>query len=322
MTNLEAFRDKNVLVLGDLMIDAYVHGQVHRISPEAPVPVLLSNKKENRLGGAANVALNLKKLQANVHLCGLIGDDAHGHLAQDLLQKEGLSTSGIFVEASRKTTTKTRVLENGKHLLRIDEEDLYEIGHQTEQKILQFLTETLPQTDVLILQDYNKGLFGENIIQKSIQYAHKYGTKVAVDPKLKNFLQFKQVDLFKPNLKELKEGLQWKKSLDKISDIQEAIWALHNKIKAKKIMVTLSEKGILIFENEQFFHLPAHPRNIVDVSGAGDAVISVAALLLALGCSAKEMARLSNLAGGLVCEKVGVAPISFDELAKHAAEGN
>ena len=311
------FQNIKVLVLGDLMIDAYVYGHVHRISPEAPVPVLLSENRENRLGGAANVALNLQKLGAQVGLCGLVGKDEQGNILKNLLIEEGLSTQGVIIDHSRKTTIKTRVLENGKHLLRIDEEDLFESDEKTENKIFHVLSDQLRQSDVLILQDYDKGLFSKNLIQQTIKLAKEYGVKIAVDPKLQHFLDFKKVDLFKPNLKELKEGLPYKGNLKNITDIKNAVTKLQEKIEAKKIMVTLSEKGVLVFENDQFFHMPAYPRNIVDVSGAGDAVISVAGLLLALDAKAEEIATLSNLAGGLVCEKVGVAPIGIDQLIYH-----
>lgn len=305
---------KKVLIIGDSMIDAYMWGQVHRMSPEAPVPVLDIHTKENRLGGAANVALNIKSLGAEPILCTMIGADADGLEFQRLMKQANLSSDGLYIEEGRKTTIKTRVINSDKHLLRIDDEHIEDLEH--EASFLSLLKDILQahEIDVVIYEDYNKGLLTEEIITSSITLFKSKGIPTIVDPKKKNFLAYKEVDIFKPNLKELKEGLNLDFDQKNPVALADAVRKLKDLLNCKAVLLTLSEDGVYIMNKDSYYAEKAKVRNIVDVSGAGDTVVSVAGIALANGLSIKNLAKIANIAGGLVCEKVGVVPIDKMEL--------
>ena len=312
----DSFNDLNVLIIGDVMVDAYLWGNVSRISPEAPVPILAVNKKEKRLGGAANVALNIQAMGANPILCSVIGVDHEGVQFLDLLRTQKLSQKGILKSRDRITTTKTRVIGNNQQMIRVDEETEVDVHPNESATLLQLISYiiTHDKIDVIIFEDYNKGLITPKLIQKVVELAKAKGIPTAVDPKKKNFTAYKGVTLFKPNLKELKEGLKLDFDLENISEIQRAISSFRVRQKFETAIVTLSEKGILTNSRKVKEHLPAHIRNISDVSGAGDTVISVASLCRALELHPVVTAALSNLAGGLVCEQIGVVPIDKPRL--------
>lgn len=313
---IKKFEGLKVLVIGDVMIDAYLIGNVDRISPEAPVPVLAVHKKDFRLGGAANVALNLVALGAKPILCSVIGEDAEGNELLALLEKSSIQSTGIIRSQERLTTTKTRVMAQNHQMIRIDNEQTEQISEVDSYLLSQrIINDLLPSADVVLFEDYDKGVISETLIQQIVAQAHKLNKKVVVDPKKRNFLHYKEVDLFKPNLKELKEGFKRDADPSDQADFELAIKDLMRNLSLKNIMVTMSERGVMISDGMQFDYIPAHLRKIADVSGAGDTVISVASLCMALGMSNKEVAALSNLAGGLVCEEVGVVPIDINRLA-------
>jgi D-glycero-beta-D-manno-heptose-7-phosphate kinase len=316
----ESFNDLNVLIIGDVMVDAYLWGNVSRISPEAPVPILTVSKKEKRLGGAANVALNVQAMGANPILCSVIGVDHEGLQFLDLLRHQRLSQKGILKSRDRITTTKTRVIGNNQQMIRVDEETEEDVLPSESATLLQMISYIIShdKIDVIIFEDYNKGLITPKLIQKVIELAKEKGIPTAVDPKKKNFLSYKGVTMFKPNLKELKEGLKMDFDAENVSEIQRAISSFRVKQKFETAIVTLSEKGILTNSRKVKEHLPAHIRTIADVSGAGDTVISVAALCRALNLHPVLTAAISNLAGGLVCERVGVVPIDKSLLLQEA----
>ncbi len=308
------FAGKKVLIVGDVMLDAYIIGKVDRVSPEAPVPIVNIGSLENRLGGAANVALNIAALNAIPVLCSVIGNDKDGLVFLDILKQRGMETQNIILSHDRSTTTKTRVLGNNHHLLRLDKEDLHDLNEMDNNLLLQRYEQVLPNCDVVILQDYNKGVLTENNIETLINLAKKLGKPIAVDPKKKNFLRYKGVTLFKPNLKEIKEGLNTDANLKDKEQLKKEVLKLNVFLQNELTMVTLSEDGVMISDHKNFDFIPAHLRNISDVSGAGDTVISVASLCLALGEPPKTIAAISNLAGGLVCEETGVMPIDIEKL--------
>lgn len=318
----DAFNDLNVLIIGDVMVDAYMWGGVSRISPEAPVPILSVKKKEKRLGGAANVALNIQAMGANPILCSVIGVDYEGLQFLDLLKAQRLSQKGILKSRDRLTTTKTRVIGNNQQMIRVDEETEEDVHPEESATLLQMISYIIQhdKIDVIIFEDYNKGLITSKLINKVVELAKEKGIPTAVDPKKKNFMAYKGVTLFKPNLKELKEGLKMDLNLDNITEIQRAISSFRVKQKFETAIVTLSEKGILTNSRKIKEHLPAHIRKIADVSGAGDTVISVASLCRALNVHPVLTAALSNLAGGLVCEQVGVVPINKKHLLDEALQ--
>ena len=316
----DKFNSLNILIIGDVMIDAYWWGGVNRISPEAPVPVCAVNDKESRLGGAANVALNIAAMGANPILCSVVGEDYQGNQLCELMEKQNMDTKGIVFSSNRPTTIKTRIIGNKTQMLRIDEETDVNIS-SSEEKIFVDKIEEIINTEkinAIIFQDYDKGVITEGVITKIIEIAKRKNIPVTVDPKKRNFTAYKNVDLFKPNLKELKEGL--KIDFDNVDKdvLVEASLLLHYKQKIDKVFITLSEKGVFMmdFANKEaeITMLPACLRKISDVSGAGDTVISLATLCLALGLDSQTIANISNFAGGLVCESVGVVPIDKNKL--------
>ncbi len=316
----KSFNNLTALVIGDVMVDTYLWGEVSRISPEAPVPIVTVQKKGKRLGGAANVALNLQALGATPILCSVIGVDSEGQAFLDLLRHQRLSQKGILKSRERNTTVKTRIIGNNHQMLRVDEECVDEIPAYETDQLLHLITFILEhdKIDLIIFEDYNKGLITARIIQKVIELANKRGIPTAVDPKKKNFMSYRGVTLFKPNLKELREGLKADIDPEKENEMHKVVSSFRHRQKIETVLLTLSEKGILTNSRKLKEIVPAHIRTIADVSGAGDTVISVAALCTALETHPVLTAALSNLAGGLVCEQVGVSPINKDQLLKEA----
>lgn len=314
------FCELNVMIIGDVMIDSYKWGKVERISPEAPVPICSVNKIENRMGGAGNVALNIKALGATPILCSIVGNDNSGDTLLELMKKENMPTDNIVKSDYRPTTIKTRIIGNNVQMLRVDNENTEYLNKEEENLLIERILSVLDRQkiDVIIFQDYDKGVITQNIIQKTISKAKEKNIPTCVDPKHRNFSLYKEVTLFKPNLKELKEGLKIEFSLPSLDNLTDAALLLHSKQKIDKIFITLSEYGLFFADysktKAEIKQLPANIRNIADVSGAGDTVISVASLCLALNLPNEEIAKISNLAGGLVCEYVGVVPIEKERL--------
>jgi rfaE bifunctional protein kinase chain/domain len=308
----------HVVVVGDVMLDNYWWGEVERISPEAPVPIVALKKRESRLGGAANVALNCRSLGAKVTLASVVGDDREGELLQQLAEEAGINKDLILKSTHRPTTTKTRVVSRNQQMMRLDDEiteELYtEEEHDFIDRTLRYLQIQKPQ--VVIFEDYNKGVLKENVIQRIINHCNAIGIVTTVDPKKKNFLAYQGVTIFKPNLKEVREGLNI--SMEKVG--QESLNEVHASL--RKVLnhsitfITLSEKGVFYNDGKTSSVLPSHIRNIADVSGAGDTVIATASLLYALTNDVRLMAEISNIAGGLVCEQVGVVPVDKELLQK------
>lgn len=316
----EAFPKLKVLVIGDVMVDAYIWGSVERISPEAPIPVVLAGKKEKRLGGAANVALNIQALGATPIPCAMVGDDPDGDFFLNCLKERGISGKGVITSGERPTTVKERVLSGSNQLLRIDTESDKPLSPAEQKTLLQHIKDLLPKCDVVVFEDYDKGVINATLIAETIREANRLGIPTVVDPKKRNFLEYKGATLFKPNLKELREGLKIEIDPNDREAIHAAAEALQEKLQAQMVMVTLSEHGVYIKDRETRHQIPAHVRRVSDVSGAGDTVISVAACGLAAQLAVQKMAAIANLAGGLVCEYVGVVPIDKGLLEKEIEE--
>jgi len=312
------FNDLNVLIIGDVMVDAYIWGEVERMSPEAPVPVVSVSKKDFRLGGAANVALNIKAMGANPILCSVIGQDVDGSNFAMRLEERNITDEGIYKSKTRPTTVKTRVISDDKHIVRIDEESTDIIDSDEKEGLLKNIEKLLPQCQVVIFEDYDKGCITPEVISFTVDLAKKHNIPTVVDPKKRNFLDYKEVSLFKPNLKELKEGLDVDFDVTNQSELEGAVAQLSQALECEGAFITLSEHGVYINQQGSHHHIPAHKRDIVDVSGAGDTVISISALSVAIGLSPYLVAALSNLAGGLVCEHVGVVTIDKAQLLKEA----
>lgn len=304
-------KGKKIAIIGDVMLDKYVYGSVSRISPEAPVQILDIDKTEYRLGGAANVANNIKALQCEPILIGVIGDDVDSNNYLNVMKSLKLPTVGIFKDKTRPTTTKTRVIAHSQHVLRIDEEIKDNISPQMKKKILTFIKSNLKKFAAVILQDYNKGVLTKEIISEVISMCKKVNKPVYVDPKFANFYEYKDVTVFKPNRKEVGDILGRK--IDGEASVKEAGRELIEKLNCEYLVLTRGEKGMMVFDKEKnktvILNIPTKARRAADVSGAGDTVISTIAVMLAGGASITEAVVLANQAAGIVCEVVGIIPI-------------
>jgi rfaE bifunctional protein kinase chain/domain len=312
----ESFEDFTILVIGDVMIDSYMWGEVSRISPEAPIPIVAAKKRENRLGGAANVALNLQSLGAIPILCSVIGTDAEGKMFLRKMKELGLSCEGIVPDPDRKTTMKTRIICKNQHLLRVDEEQTDPIGKETYHSFIIRLKGILEKgkIDGIIFEDYDKGVINPALIQQVVRLAAKKKIPVAADPKRRNFLYYKNIDLFKPNFKELTEGLKTDIEKGNAQALFRAVKRYQKEAGIRYLLVSLSDLGVFISDGKVHTLLPAEKREIVDVSGAGDTLVSAAFLALLAGLEPDMIAWMANVAGGLVCEKIGVVPVGKEEL--------
>jgi rfaE bifunctional protein kinase chain/domain len=317
---INGFSRLKVLIIGDLMIDSYTWGRVSRISPEAPVPVVNVIRRESRLGGAGNVVLNITSLGATAVICSVIGDDAPGRELQKIILDANLSTDGLIVETGRMTTVKERIIAGSQQVVRVDSETENSISLSSQQALLAHIKDSISDVDVIIFEDYDKGVLSAELIQTVISMAKENNIPTVVDPKRKNFFAYQGATLFKPNLHELRDGLGLVPTDFDADHLAETVRKFKVSQEFSGVFVTLSERGVYIdFENGQHL-IPAHVRQISDVSGAGDTVISIAACVLALGGSTEQIASLANLGGGLVCESLGVVPIDLALLRKEASQ--
>ncbi|MFB6306181.1 MAG: bifunctional heptose 7-phosphate kinase/heptose 1-phosphate adenyltransferase [Flavobacteriales bacterium] len=320
---INKFSNQKVLIIGDVMLDTYVWGDVKRISPEAPVPVLNVKGKEERLGGAANVALNTRSLGAETVVCSVVGDDDQAERLKKLANLHNISLNMLEVK-DRSTSVKTRVIGGNQQVIRVDEEDTSSVSNNVLFQLMENIEKELENgVELIIFQDYDKGVLNREFIQQVIAKAKEKEVKVSADPKKKHFFCFENVDLFKPNLKELGEGLNIGGGHLSNNEIIECVSKLRKKMPHSKTLVSLASKGMYYKDdNEKEKFIPAHVREVADVSGAGDTVISVASMALLAGGSCHELAELSNIAGGLVCEELGVTPINVDKLREEASLSN
>lgn len=315
---------KNICVIGDIMLDIYLFGDVSRISPEAPVQVFEQRTSTSRLGGASNVALNVKTLGANPYLVGILGNDNQAKILIEEMKNVGLNTEGIIQVDDRPTTSKTRVIASSHHLIRIDAESKKDISTETENKIIEYLKKNIKKFDSIILEDYNKGVLTKSLIPKIIELANKNGVKILVDPKFDNFFEYKNVFLFKPNRKELEDAFGQKAKNDE--QINEMCFKLIEKINCDNLVLTMGELGMRLFmktskgiEKET---IKTRARKVADVSGAGDTVISTLSVFLASGISIKDAVTIANIAAGLVVEEVGIVPIYKENLLEFIKNDN
>ncbi len=316
------FAQLKVAVIGDVMLDTYWWGKVDRISPEAPVPVVAVSKKEQRIGGAGNVALNLHSLGAAVSVISVLGKDDDGEQLTKLFAENNINTKYLVYSPQRITTNKIRIISRNQHMMRLDAELTNDITATDEEKLLtafeNFIAAENP--DVVVLEDYNKGVLTENVIAKIISHCKKNNILTTVDPKRKNFFSYKGVDIFKPNLKEVKEGLNLLS--DEVSEniLKDIHLQLQQKLQHKISFITLSEKGVFYNDEKTAAIIPTHIRNVADVSGAGDTVIAVASLVYAATKNVTLMADVANIAGGLVCEEVGTVAIDKEKLLQECIQ--
>lgn len=312
----DSFSSLKVGVIGDVMLDTYMWGRVERISPEAPVPVVSLNKKEFRIGGAGNVALNLASLGAQVFVLSVTGKDDDGDKLEQLFTENKIRTDYLLKSKNRITTNKMRVISRNQQMMRLDTEITDDL-EMTDANTLLHQVRSFIQTndpDVIIFEDYNKGILTEKIITETISLCKQAGVITTVDPKRKNFFNYKGVDIFKPNLKEVKEALNLLFDEVSLSDLKHIHEELKNLLHHSISFITLSEKGVFYSNDEKAMIVPSHIRHIADVSGAGDTVIAVASLVYAATKNMHLVAETANIAGGLVCEEVGTVAINKEKL--------
>lgn len=304
----------SVAVVGDLMLDRYITGKVERISPEAPVPIIDVEKEYSMPGGAANVIQNIVALGANAIPFGVIGNDLHGEEIKNQLQTLHCTTDGVIVDPFRPTTTKTRILAGSHHIVRVDYESRHEISDEIKERLVNSFREAIEADHIraIVIQDYNKGVMREDVIREVLQIAKEFNIPVLVDPKQKNFFAYKNVSVFKPNLRETAAALN--RFIESDKDIQEAILALREKIQAENILLTLGSAGMTLLTNQQIIYIPTSARKVADVSGAGDTVIATMATVMAAGGDPIASARIANCAAGIVVGEVGAVPVNVEHL--------
>lgn len=312
----DSFSKLKIGVIGDVMLDTYMWGKVDRISPEAPVPVVSLNNKEYRIGGAGNVALNCKSLGAEVFILSVAGNDSEGKLLDELFTTNDIHTNYLLKSTERITTSKTRIISRNQQMMRLDAEVTNDLAGKDEKDLLaevnKFIAAQKP--NIIIFEDYNKGVLTEKIIHEVIALCKKANVITAVDPKRKNFFSYQNTDIFKPNLKEVKEGLNLLFDKVNLPLLQDIHMELQKLLQHKISFITLSEKGVFYQQDKHSSIIPSHFRNIADVSGAGDTVIAVASMVYAATKNIHLMAEVANIAGGLVCEEVGTVTISKEKL--------
>ena len=302
------FSQKSILVIGDVMLDKFMWGKADRISPEAPVPIISIDKISHSPGGAANVALNLSKLSANVHLLAVVGDDNESNLLEDDLEKQGVRIKFIK-DAKKSTTTKTRIMAHGQQVVRTDYENTNDITSEQIKHINDMIVACSSEIDAIIIEDYNKGLLVKDCINIILDVAAKNDISVYVDPKKENFFVYNKIRLFKPNMFEFESIIDFNKQNKGFEELGEQ---LRKKINAEILMITRGEEGVTLFTDNNIQTIGTKARKVHDVSGAGDTAISAFVLADLSGASIEESAIISNYAAGRVCEEVGVVPISLE----------
>ncbi|MBN1593604.1 MAG: D-glycero-beta-D-manno-heptose-7-phosphate kinase [Candidatus Coatesbacteria bacterium] len=316
---IHGFRDKKIMVVGDLMVDEYVWGEVSRVSQEAPVPIVLIKERSFRLGGACNVANNIASLGAMASPVGLVGDDYRAGLLRDMLSERGIPVEGLIHDQNRATTTKTRVMARGQQIVRYDEESTEEPGEEARAFMLSFIRERMPNIDALIIEDYGKGVICPEFIRELLTIARDSGKIVTVDPKDEHFLLYKNVTVMTPNVHEV--ATFWGRKIKTFDELHAAGKKLLDETHSEAILVTRGEHGMLLISREaEPFSIPTVAREVYDVTGAGDTVIAVLTVALCAGASMERAAQLANYAAGSVVTEIGAATVTADELLASLAD--
>ncbi len=315
------FAGRKILIIGDVMLDQYIHGHVERISPEAPVPIVLEQYREWRLGGAANVAANIHGLGSIPYMVTVIGNDAAGKHLRHQLQQSNIGDAYLVVSSHRITTVKSRIVGNHQQMLRLDHETTQPLSTTDQHQLLHIATELLPQMDAVLFEDYDKGVISPALYDNIARKAQQLDIPILVDPKLRNFTAYQNSTLFKPNLKELRDGLGIEINSTPLDfeQLRQAVQLLHETLHPHIAMITLSEHGIYATNYSEEYHIPAFVRKVADVSGAGDTTIATTTLALLAGYSLHDILVISNAAAAAVCETPGVIPLN-EQLMQRAIE--
>jgi rfaE bifunctional protein kinase chain/domain len=310
---LRAIQKQRILIVGDVMLDQYLWGAVHRISPEAPVPVVEIASESVRLGGAANVANNIRSLGATPLLVGVIGADDNGKRLATELEKQHIPSHGLILDRTRPTTIKTRVIAHHQHVLRTDRESKAVVGRHIEKQIIEILRGSISDIDAILIQDYNKGTVSKSIITEITGMAKRRKKILTVDPKKDHFFDFTGVTVFKPNEREVERALGI--VIDSDGKLEKAGTRLLKRLRCSNVLITRGDRGMVLFEkNGQVTYVPTRAKEVYDVSGAGDTTIGTLTSSLAAGASITEAATIANYAAGLVCGEVGIVPITQEKL--------
>lgn len=315
------FEGKSVMVVGDLMVDEFLWGDVSRISPEAPVPVVSVTKKTRVPGGAGNVVNNMNTLGGDVYVVGVVGDDLAGRELAGMLKKRGVHTEGIVVDEKRMTTIKTRIIAKSQHVVRVDTENTEVVGKRIIKKMISYLKKNLRSADALAISDYGKGVINGQMLDYLIPAARKLGMPIIVDPKVQNFLCYRGVTVIAPNEEEASRACGV--TVINETSIRNIGQKILSQLDCDFVLVTRGAKGMSLFEREgKVAHIPAHAREVFDITGAGDTVTSVLTLSLACGASMREAALLGNYAAGVVVGKIGTATVTREEILEELSCGD
>ncbi|MDB4888762.1 MAG: rfaE [Gemmatimonadetes bacterium] len=307
---LNGARDKRIIVIGDAMLDVYLTGDVDRISPEAPVPVVRIRGRKNALGGAANVAQNVVALGSRCDLVAAVGSDVGGATLRELVAASHIGSEGLVV-VDRITTTKTRIVARSQQLARIDEEEDDVLPERDVQRIIGAISEIISRADGVILEDYDKGVLSSAVIRFAIDQANRQGIPIVVDPKFRNFFAYEGATIFKPNVREL--GAAMGAGID--IDHPDTLPAMVERLQVQYVLLTLGERGMALFSRDgEIARVPTHARQVYDVVGAGDTVTAYLASMLAAGATAEEAAAIANVAAGIEVGKLGAATVSAGEV--------
>lgn len=310
---ISCFDRARILVVGDVMVDEFVWGDVERISPEAPVPVVGVNKETFVLGGAANVAANIASLGGRVFVTGVIGADSNAERLRNEFRKKEIETDGLIVDDQRPTTLKTRVIAHSQQVVRVDRESTEDIDGATTQKVIEYVSQLIERTDALIISDYGKGMITPNLLTSIITLARERARLIIVDPKVKNYLNYKGVSIITPNQNEASSLV--KREIEREEDLITIGREILSTLGCIAVLITRGEEGMSLFEeNGAVTHIPTVAREVYDVTGAGDTVVGVLALALAAGAGIVEAATLANYAAGIVVGEVGTATVTKEEL--------
>lgn len=313
---LEKFSHKKIAIIGDIILDKYIYGEVDRISPEAPVPIVKVTREKYVPGGAANVALNINALGGQAYLLGTVGEDVHKKILFDILTENNLSSSHILTDPQKGTTQKTRVIALNQQLLRIDHEDTSYLESHFEKQILENIT-SLPELDAIIISDYAKGTITQQLMQKLTTYCQQNELPLLVDPKPKHMRWYQNVFLITPNRKEASQMSHLE--LANKQQIETAGLKLQQELNTR-LIITTGKDGMSVFGENHPLHIPTAAREVYDVSGAGDTVVATVALAISAGASLEEAALLANQAAGIKVGKLGTASVSKQELAEKLGE--
>lgn len=313
MDYLKLFSKARILVIGDFMLDQFVWGSVNRISPEAPVPVVNVQRESYMPGGALNVANNIRTLGGTVYPCGVVGRDLEGRMLVKTIRREGIETGGVIYDASRRTTLKTRIIAHSQQVVRFDREKAEDISKEDRAAMMRFIRAAIEKTDVIIVEDYGKGVIQPALLEELLKLAKKHKKPVVVDPKEKHFSYYKGATAITPNRKEAYGAIEHSERLP-MKDVGKK---LLSKLALEGVLMTLGEDGMALFEKDgSVTQIPTAAREVYDVSGAGDTVISVFSMALAVGAKMKDAARISNIAAGIVVGKLGTATVTPEELER------